>query len=198
MTNSEGREKEQAMAVKEVRLPLTMETLRDLRAGDRVRLTGTLLTGRDAAHKRLAALLAQGKELPVSLQGETIYYVGPAPARPGQAVGSAGPTSSYRMDAYTPPLLELGLMGMIGKGRLGPLTMEAMRRHPSVYFGAVGGTAVLISKSVLKSEVAAYPDLGPEAIYRFTVEGLPAVVAIDMYGGTLYEEGPKLYRETQV
>ncbi len=184
--------------IKDVHLPLTMETLRDLRAGDRVRLFGTLLTARDAAHKRFLQLLREGRELPVGLRGETIYYVGPAPARPGQAVGSAGPTTSVRMDRYTPPLLELGLLGMIGKGRLGPMTMEAMKTHPSVYFGAVGGTAVLISKSVVRSEVAAYPDLGPEAVYRFTVEGLPAVVAIDMYGGNLYEEGPKLYRVSDV
>ncbi len=182
----------------QVQLPLDEETVHRLKAGDEVLLSGTVLTGRDAAHKRLISLLEAGEALPVNVQGETIYYVGPAPARPGEAVGPAGPTSSYRMDRFTPPLLALGLKGMIGKGRLGPQTLQAMRTHPSVYFGAIGGSAVLISKSITKSSVAAWPDLGPEAVYRFEIEDFPAVVAVDSRGVNLYEEGPKLYKSIEL
>jgi fumarate hydratase subunit beta len=181
--------------MKKVRLPLTDEVARELRAGDQVLLSGSVLTGRDAAHKRLAALLEKGEDLPVCVQGEVIYYVGPAPARPGQPVGSAGPTSSYRMDIYTPPLLARGLKGMIGKGRLGPETMRAMPRYGAVYFGAIGGSAVLISKAIRSARVVAYEDLGPEAIHRFEIVDLPAVVCVDTQGGNLYEEGPKLYKQ---
>lgn len=184
--------------IKKIQLPLCEEALRDLHAGDQVLLSGSVLTGRDAAHKRLIALLEEGKELPFSLRGETIYYVGPAPARPGQAVGPAGPTSSYRMDRYTPQLLALGLKGMIGKGRRGPEVVEAMKQHGAVYFGAVGGTAVLISHAIKHSEIIAYEDLGPEAIRRFEIEDFPAVVAIDSFGFSLYEEGPKLYKQSAV
>ncbi len=184
--------------VKHVSLPLTEEAARSLRAGDEVLLTGPVLTGRDAAHKRLITLLEAGQPLPVDLEGETIYYVGPAPAAPGRVVGSAGPTSSYRMDAYTPQLLALGLRGMIGKGRRGDEVIAAMKKHGAVYFGAVGGSAVLISRSILKSEVIAYPDLGPEAIHRFYVKDFPAVVAIDAHGGNLYEQGPKLYSQAEL
>ena len=181
-----------------VQLPLREETIRDLRAGDQVLLSGSVLTGRDAAHKRLIALLSEGKELPVSLLGETLYYVGPAPARPGQAVGPAGPTSSYRMDPYTPRLLALGLKGMIGKGRRGSQVVEAMKQFGAVYFGAVGGTAVLISRAIRFSEIVAYPDLGPEAIRRLEIEDFPAVVAIDSQGVSQYDEGPKLYKQSAV
>jgi len=183
---------------KKVTLPLDLATLRSLRAGDEVLLSGSVITGRDAAHKRLLALVEEGKPLPVELDGQVIYYVGPAPARPGAAAGPAGPTSSYRMDPYTPALMKHGLMGMIGKGRIGPLTLEAMKAHPAVYFGAVGGSAVLISKSIRKVELVAYPELGPEAIYRFDIEDFPAVVAVDAQGCSLFEEGPKLYRQTGV
>jgi fumarate hydratase subunit beta len=165
--------------MKKIQLPLTEYTIRELKTGDEVLLSGTVLTGRDAAHKRMIALLEKGEALPVSLRGEVIYYVGPAPARPGYAVGPAGPTSSYRMDSYTPPLL-------------------AMKEYGAVYFGAVGGSAVLISKSIISSEVVAYPDLGTEAIHRFIIKDFPAVVAVDARGHNLYEEGPKLYKQTQL
>lgn len=181
--------------MKKIRLPLDEKTIRELKAGDEVLLTGTVYTARDAAHKRLVALIEKGEPLPIELSGQTIYYVGPAPAKPGYAVGSAGPTSSYRMDIYTPPLLKLGLKGMIGKGRLGPNTMKAMVECGAVYFGAVGGSAVLISKSIKKAEVVAYPDLGAEAIHRFEVEDLPAVVCVDADGRNLYNEGTKLYKQ---
>ncbi len=183
---------------KHVQLPLTQEAARELKAGDQVLLTGSVLTGRDAAHKRLIALLDEGKPLPIDLQGETIYYVGPAPARPGQAVGPAGPTTSYRMDPYTPRLLALGLKGMIGKGERGAEVIAAIKEHGAVYFGAVGGSAVLISRSIEKSEVIAYPDLGPEAIHRFYIKDFPAVVAVDAQGNNLYEQGPQLYRKTDL
>ena len=184
--------------MKKVQLPLTEEAIRDLKAGDQVLLSGSVLTGRDAAHKRLVALVNEGKPLPVELAGQTIYYVGPAPAKPGQAVGSAGPTSTYRMDIYTPPLLKLGLKGMIGKGYLGPNTLALMPEYGAVYFGAVGGSAVLISKAIKSIEVLAYPDLGPEAIHRFVIEDFPAVVAVDAQGHNLYEEGPKLYKHADL
>jgi fumarate hydratase subunit beta len=184
--------------MKKVQLPLTEETIRGLKAGDQVLLSGTVLTGRDAAHKRLLALMDQGQELPINLAGQTIYYVGPAPARPGQAVGPAGPTSSYRMDKYTPPLLDLGLKGMIGKGRIGPETLKVMPAHGAVYFGAIGGSAVIISKSIKSARVVAYPDLGPEAIHEFVIEDFPAVVCVDAQGNNLYEEGPKLYKQDEL
>ncbi|MGI6687462.1 MAG: Fe-S-containing hydro-lyase [Christensenellales bacterium] len=181
-----------------VNLPLSEETVRSLKAGDQVLLTGSVLTARDAAHKRLIALLDEGKPLPVELAGETIYYVGPAPARPGRAVGPAGPTSSYRMDPYTPRLLALGLKGMIGKGERGDEVIAAIKAHGAVYFGAVGGSAVLISRSIQKSEVVAYPDLGAEAIHRFYIKDFPAVVAIDAQGNNLYAQGPELYRKADL
>lgn len=184
--------------MKKVQLPLTEETIRDLRAGDQVLLSGSVLTGRDAAHKRLIALIEEGQPLPIDLAGQTIYYVGPAPAKPGQAVGSAGPTSSYRMDAYTPPLLALGLKGMIGKGYLGEHTLSQMAHYGAVYFGAIGGSAVLISKAIKSATVVAYPELGPEAIHRFEIEDLPAVVCVDSFGVNLYEEGPKLYKTLEL
>ena len=176
-------------------LPLTADDVRMLRAGDIVYLTGPMLTGRDAAHKRLIQLLSEGKELPVDIRGQAIYYVGPAPASPGHAVGSAGPTTSYRMDAYTPQLIKLGLNCMIGKGRRSEAVRAAMREYGAVYLGAVGGAAALISRSIKCSEVLAYPDLGTEAIHRFTVENFPAIVLMDAHGGNLYETGPESYRE---
>ena len=181
-----------------VSLPLDEKTARSFRAGDVVYLSGSLYTGRGAAHKRRIALLDQGKELPFDIEGQTIYYVGPAPASPGHAVGSAGPTSSYRMDPYTPRLIELGLRGMIGKGKRSPEVIEAMKRHGAVYFGAVGGAAALIARHIRKSEVIAYEDLGPEAIHRFEIEDFPAIVIIDSLGNNLYETGPALYKRSDL
>ncbi|NLC33542.1 MAG: Fe-S-containing hydro-lyase [Clostridiales bacterium] len=177
-------------------LPLDEKTVRSLRAGDAVTLSGSIITGRDAAHKRLVDLIDQGKELPVDLNGQAIYYVGPAPASPGHAVGSAGPTTSYRMDVYTPKLLDLGLRAMIGKGLRSKEVVESMKKNGAVYFGAVGGAAALISRSIIASEVIAYPDLGAEAIHRFTIKDFPVIVIIDSEGNNLYESGPKLYKKT--
>ncbi len=177
------------MAIR-IQLPLTDEVISTLKAGDSVLLSGSLLTGRDAAHKRLSELLQAGKPLPVSLQGEVIYYVGPAPAKPGHAVGPAGPTSSYRMDAYAPALLDLGLKGMIGKGARNQEVVEAMIRNHAVYFAAIGGAAALISHSIRRIEVLAYEDLGTEAIYRFEVEDFPAIVAIDAEGNSILVTRP--------
>lgn len=169
-----------------VRLPLDEETARSLRAGDVVLLSGALYTGRDAAHKRLIALLDEGKPLPFDIRNQTIYYVGPAPASPGHAVGAAGPTSSYRMDAYTPRLLDLGLRGMIGKGLRSEAVIASMKKNGAVYFGAVGGAAALIARSIVRSEIIAYEDLGTEAIHRFEVKDFPALVLIDSLGSSLY------------
>lgn len=175
-------------------LPLTRETAASLRAGDEVLLSGVLYTARDAAHKRMVACLDEGRPLPFDVTDQMIYYVGPAPASPGHAVGSAGPTTSYRMDAYAPRLMEAGLLGMMGKGKRSPAVIESMKRHGAVYFGAVGGAAALIARSIVKSEVIAYEDLGAEAIHRFTVRDFPALVLIDSLGQNLYEIGPKQYQ----
>lgn len=183
--------------MRRISLPLSKQEALSLRAGDTVLLTGALYTGRDAAHKRLIALLEAGKPLPVPLEGETIYYVGPAPARPGSAVGPAGPTTSYRMDAYTPQLLRLGLRAMIGKGRRSAEVIEAMKENGAVYFGATGGAAALIAKTITAAEVVCYEDLGAEAIHRFEVKDFPAVVLIDSQGSNLYETGPAKYRTVE-
>jgi len=182
------------MAQYALKLPLKEEDARMLRAGDTVLLTGPLLTGRDAAHKRLIALLDEGRPLPVDLAGETIYYVGPAPASPGHACGSAGPTSSYRMDLYTPRLLRLGLRCMIGKGKRSEEVRRAMQECGAVYLGAVGGAAALIARSIEKTQVLCYEDLGTEAIHRFIVRDFPAIVLMDSVGGNLYASGPAQYR----
>ena len=178
---------------KKIALPLTEEKARELNCGDNVLISGVIYTGRDAAHKRLVELLDAGKELPVDLQDGIIYYVGPAPAKPGQVIGSAGPTTSYRMDAYAPALLDLGLRGMIGKGKRSPAVIEAMKRNGAVYFGAIGGAGALLAKCIKKAEVVAYEDLGAEAIRRLEVEDLPVVVVIDSHGRNLYEEGRRTY-----
>lgn len=183
------------MAEYRITLPLDDADVEKLRAGDSVLLTGEMLTGRDAAHKRLIALLDEGRELPVEIRGQTIYYVGPAPASPGHAVGSAGPTTSYRMDAYTPRLIEKGLKGMIGKGMRNEQVRRAMQQYGAVYFGAVGGAAALIAKSIRESRVLAYPDLGTEAIHLFRVEDFPVIVLMDAHGGNLYEQGPREFGE---
>ncbi|MBQ5640523.1 MAG: Fe-S-containing hydro-lyase [Ruminococcus sp.] len=172
---------------KHITLPLTEDTIQDLKAGDSVLLSGTVITGRDAAHKRLFELIEKGEPLPVSVSGETIYYVGPAPAKPGYVVGPAGPTSSYRMDKFTPALLDLGLKGMIGKGARSQAVIDAMVRNCAVYFAAIGGAAALIAKSIKKEEILCYEDLGTEAVRRYTVEDFPCIVAIDAQGNNVYQ-----------
>jgi fumarate hydratase subunit beta len=180
---------------KRVQLPLTAEAVADLKAGDRVFLSGPMLTGRDAAHKRLVDLVDKGESLPIDIEGQTIYFVGPSPAKPDQVIGSCGPTTSYRMDPYSPKLIALGLRGMVGKGERGPEVVEAMKEHGAVYFAAVGGAAALIARSVKTTEIIAYEELGPEAIRLMEVEDFPAVVAQDAHGGNLYREGVAQYAE---
>lgn len=179
---------------KKINLPITEADIKDLKAGDSVLLSGTILTGRDAAHKRLFELIQDGKELPVDIKGELIYYVGPAPAKPGYAVGPAGPTSSYRMDKYAPSLLDLGLKGMIGKGARNNDVVDAIVRNKCVYLVAIGGAAALIAKSIKAEEMICYEDLGTEAIRRYTVEDFPCIVAIDREGNNVYETEPPKYR----
>lgn len=174
--------------MKKITTPLTREMVRELRAGEEVMLSGVIYTGRDAAHKRLCALLDEGRELPADLKDQVIYFVGPCPAKPGQVIGSAGPTTSGRMDAYSPRLIhECGLTGMIGKGNRAANVVEAMQQDPCVYFAAPGGVAALIAKCIKKAEVVVFDDLGPEAIYRLEVEDFKLVVAIDCYGKNLYK-----------
>jgi fumarate hydratase subunit beta len=173
--------------------PLTDEVIEQLRAGDKVSITGVIYVGRDAAHKRLVAALDAGEPLPFEPQGQIIYYMGPAPAKPGDPIGSAGPTTSYRMDPYAPRLMEAGLKGMIGKGNRSMPVREAMQRHKAVYFGAIGGAGALIAKSVKKAEVIAYDDLGAEALRRLEVKDFPAIVVNDVYGGDAYEDGLQRY-----
>jgi fumarate hydratase subunit beta len=175
--------------------PLKDEDVQRLKIGDRVLLTGVIYTGRDAAHKRLFDLVMGGKDLPFDIRGQVIYYVGPAPAKPGQAVGSAGPTTSYRMDAYSPLLIEKGLKGMIGKGMRSESVKEAMKKHKAVYFAATGGAGALLARRVKKAEIVAYEDLGPEAVRRLEVEDLPVIVVNDIRGNDLYIEGEKKYRK---
>ena len=179
-----------------VKTPLSHEDARKLKAGDSVLLTGTIYTARDAAHKRLCELVAQGKELPMDIQDAVIYFVGPTPAKPGQAIGSAGPTTAYRMDAYSPTLIAQGQPGMIGKGKRGPEVIAAMKEHGAVYFGAIGGCGALLSKCIKKAEIVAYEDLGAEAIRRLEVEDFPVIVIIDSEGNNLYETGRASYLET--
>lgn len=179
--------------MKRLTLPLSDSDIKNLKAGETVLLSGTMLTGRDAAHKRLYELVEKGEKLPIDIKGELIYYVGPAPAKPGFAVGPAGPTSSYRMDKYAPTLLDLGLKGMIGKGARNQDVIDAIVRNGCVYFACVGGAAALIAKSIKKEEILCYEDLGTEAIRRYTVEDFPCIVAIDSYGNNAYNEGQKDY-----
>lgn len=181
---------------RQITAPLTKEAAASLRAGESVLLSGTVYTARDAAHKRLCALAAEGKPLPFPIQGAVIYFVGPTPARPGQAIGSAGPTTSYRMDAYSPTLIALGQRGMIGKGKRSPEVIAAMKEHGAVYFGAIGGAGALLSRCIKKAEIIAYEDLGAEALRRLEVEDLPAFVIIDSEGNNLYETGRKEYLES--
>jgi len=174
--------------------PLTAEAVQPLRVGQRVQLSGVVYTARDAAHQRLAEALAASQPLPIPLADQVIYYVGPAPARPGQVIGPAGPTTAGRVDFFTPALLAHGLRGMIGKGKRGAAVRQAIRAHGAVYFVLVGGAAALISQHIRQSELVAYPDLGTEAIYRLTIDALPMVVANDPAGGDLYETGQAQYR----
>ncbi|CAG7840564.1 MULTISPECIES: Fe-S-containing hydro-lyase [Clostridium] len=176
-----------------VELPLTEETIKNLSIGDKVELYGIIYTARDVAHSRLVELIKKDEKLPIELKGQVIFYVGPSPAKPGEAIGSAGPTTSYRMDGFTPILLNNGLKGMIGKGPRSKEVKESIIKNKAIYFSAVGGAGALISKSIKKSTLIAYPDLGPEAIRRLEVEGFPAIVVNDMYGNDLYEEGRKKY-----
>lgn len=170
-----------------IQTPLSDEQIAALHAGDRVMLSGTVYTARDAAHKRLFDLLKAGQDLPFDLRGQVIYYVGPAPAPPGKVIGSAGPTTSSRMDAYTPLLIAHGLKGMIGKGKRSSEVKEAIRTYKAVYFAATGGAGALLAQKVKSAEIIAYEDLGPEAIYRLVVEDFPLIVINDIYGADLYE-----------
>ncbi len=178
---------------KQVTVPMTPQTARSLKAGDSVLLSGVIYTARDAAHKRLCELAAQGKPLPLDVRDGVIYFVGPTPAKPGEVIGSAGPTTAYRMDAYSPTLIEMGLTGMIGKGKRSDAVVAAMKEHGAVYFGAIGGCGALLSRCIKKAEIIAYEDLGAEAIRRLEVENLPVVVIIDSEGNNLYETGRAEY-----
>ncbi len=178
---------------KRITTPITREMARELKCGDTVLISGVIYTARDAAHKRLVELVEAGKPLPMEIENATIYYVGPAPAKEGQAVGSAGPTTSYRMDAYSPTLIACGSTGMIGKGKRGPEVIEAMKKYGAVYFGAIGGAGALLSDCITKAEVIAYEDLGAEAIRRLEVKDLPVIVVIDSQGNNLYETGRAQY-----
>ncbi len=182
-----------ADGVKEIAPPLSDDDVASLKAGDRVRITGVLYTARDAAHGRLLPLMEAGRPLPMDVRGQIIYYTGPSPARPGDVVGSIGPTTASRMDKFMPALLKLGLKGTIGKGYRGQPVKDALRQHKGVYFGAIGGAGAVLSRFVKKLEIVAYEDLGTEAIRRLEVEGFPAIVINDCHGGDLYEEGQKQY-----
>ena len=181
---------------KSIKVPLSREEAKKLKSGDSCLLSGVIYTARDAAHKRLCELVEQGKELPLDVKDSVIYFVGPTPAKPGEVIGSAGPTTSYRMDAYSPTLIKQGQTGMIGKGKRNNDVINAMKEHGAVYFGAIGGCGALLSQCIKKSEVIAYDDLGAEAIHRLEVENFPVVVVIDSEGNNLYETGPADYLKT--
>ena len=172
---------------KKIQVPLLKEDIDELRAGDYVYLTGTIYTARDAAHKRMYDSMKKGEDLPIDLNGNVLYYLGPSPAREGQVIGSAGPTTSSRMDKYTPDMLDAGLKGMVGKGKRSKEVIEAMKRNGAVYFAAVGGAGALLAQCIKEAEVVAYDDLGTEAIRRLHIEDLPVIVVIDKEGNNLYE-----------
>jgi fumarate hydratase subunit beta len=182
-----------ADGIKDIRTPLTDADIESLKSGDRVRITGVIYTARDAAHARLMPLMEKGERLPIDITGSIIYYTGPSPARPGDVVGSVGPTTASRMDKFTPLLLKLGLKGTIGKGYRGQAVKDALKQHKGVYFGAIGGAGALLAAFVKKLDVVAYEDLGTEAIRRLEVEGFPAIVVNDCHGGDLYQDGVKAY-----
>lgn len=178
-----------------IQTPLTDEVVLKLNSGDSVLITGVMYTGRDAAHKRMIDALNKGEKLPFDIQGQIIYYVGPSPAKPGKPIGSAGPTTSYRMDAYAPTLIKLGLKGMIGKGWRAKEVIDACVKYKAIYFGATGGAGALIARAIKKAEVIAYDDLGPEAIRRIEVVDFPAIVINDAYGNDLYVKGVEQYKQ---
>ena len=180
----------------EITTPFSKESAQGLKAGDEVLITGTIYTARDAAHKRLTDMLAKGEKLPFDVDGAIIYYVGPTPAKPGNAIGSAGPTTSYRMDAYAPTLMDIGLRGMIGKGFRNAEVKASMAKNSAVYFAAVGGIGAVISKSIVKAKVIAFDDLGAEAVHELSVVDFPCVVAIDCRGGDIYEQSKAAYLKT--
>ena len=184
------------MAAKKITTPLTEEVVRDLRAGDTVQITGVIYQARDAAHKKLVALIEAGGPLPFEPQGAVVYYMGPSPAKPGNVIGSAGPTTSGRMDAYAPLLMRRGLKGMVGKGLRTQEVKDAMHEYTAVYFAATGGAGALLAKSIVGNEVIAWPELGAEAVARLEVKDFPAIVVNDCHGGDLYEEGRKRYVKT--
>lgn len=183
------------MCANKVSSPIDEQVLISLKAGDRVLISGTIYTARDAAHKRMAEAIQKGEDLPFNIKGQTIYYVGPTPAKPGQIIGSAGPTTSGRMDKYTPSLLDRGLKGMIGKGYRSQEVIDSMKKNKAVYFAAIGGSGALIARSIKSMEVIAYEDLGPEAIYKLTVENFPAVVIIDSEGTDWYQAGKEQFNQ---
>ncbi len=177
-----------------IKSPVDEKTIKSLRAGDQVFITGVIYVARDAAHKRLVEALDQGKPLPFDIKGQTIFYAGPSPAKPGQPIGSVGPTTSGRMDTYSPRLMAEGLRVMIGKGMRSPAVKDAMKKYQAIYLATIGGIAALLSKSIKKSEIIAYEELGTEAILRLEVENFPAIVINDIYGGDLYQEGKARYQ----
>ncbi len=177
-----------------IKSPLDEETVKKLKAGDQVFITGVIYTARDTAHKRMVEALDKGEKLPFDITNQTIYYMGPSPAKPGQVIGSAGPTTSGRMDSYAARLMTVGLKGMVGKGNRSQAVKDAMKKYKAVYFAAIGGAGALISKSIKKAEVIAYEDLGAEAIRRLEVDNFPATVINDIYGGDLYEQGKAKYQ----
>ena len=179
---------------RKVILPLTDEIIKDLKVGDNVLLSGVIYTARDAAHKRMVEALDKEQGLPIDIRGQTVYFMGPSPAKPGQVIGSAGPTTSGRMDSYSPRLMAEGLKGMIGKGTRSQAVKDAITKYKAVYFAAIGGAGALIARSIKKAEVIAYDDLGAEAIRRLEVEDFPAMVINDSYGDDLYEEGKAKYQ----
>ncbi|MBM3326304.1 MAG: Fe-S-containing hydro-lyase [Calditrichaeota bacterium] len=180
----------------DIQLPLDEVRVRSLKAGDVVSLSGIIYSARDAAHKRLVEMLDKDEALPFDVQGATIYYMGPSPAKPGEVIGAAGPTTSYRMDPYAPRLIEVGLRGMVGKGERGANVVEAMQKFGAVYFAATGGAGALIGRTIKAAEVVAFPELGPEAVRRLTIENLPVIVAQDASGGNLYKDGVEKWRDT--
>jgi fumarate hydratase subunit beta len=180
---------------KKITSPFNDKTIEGLKAGDQVLISGVMYVGRDAAHKRLVEALNKGDKMPFDVKGQVIYYMGPSPTKPGNVIGSAGPTTSGRMDAYTPRMLEAGLKGMVGKGLRTKDVKDAIKKYKAVYLASVGGAAALIAKRIVKSEIIAYEELGPEALLRIEVKDFPAIVINDMYGGDLYEEGKAKYRK---
>ncbi len=182
------------MEIKRIKTPLAEKVINEMRAGEKIFLSGYIYTARDTAHKRFIEIIHKGESLPVEMEGQIIYYCGPSPASPGKVIGACGPTTSSRMDAYTPTLISLGLKGMIGKGKRSKQVKDAITKYKSVYFGATGGAGALISKCVLSSRVVAYEELGPEAVMILEVKDLPLFVINDVYGNDLYDEGIRKYK----